>query len=257
MTRHNQAIHNFMLRSIKQLYGEKLGALDGEIGQVKDFYFDDDKWGVRYVVADTGSWLTGRQVLLSPHMLGRLAQAGKALRVYLTRQQIQDSPSIPLHLPVSRQYEEDYHKYYGWPYYRQGDALWGMSGVPMAELPTRQDPIESPSASGRSHHRPNAHLRSTRAVAGYNLQATDGTLGHVCDFMMEDQSWEIGQLVVKTGHWLSGKEVQIPMSKIDRINFEKSTVFVNLTSEAVEQKSRASCGRDGGDGLPNPSQVFL
>ncbi len=141
MTRHNQAIHNFMLRSIKQLYGEKLGALDGEIGQVKDFYFDDDKWGVRYVVADTGSWLTGRQVLLSPPICSAaLLRPEKCCAVHLTRQQIQDSPSISLHLPVSRQYEEEYHEYYGWPYYWQGDALWGMSGVSMAELPARREP---------------------------------------------------------------------------------------------------------------------
>ena len=55
-----------MLRSIKQLHGAKLGASDGEIGHVKDFYFDDQNWAVRYVVADTGSWLPGRQVLISP-----------------------------------------------------------------------------------------------------------------------------------------------------------------------------------------------
>ena len=86
-----------MLRSIKQLYGDKLGASDGEIGHVKDFYFDDQNWAVRYVVADTGSWLPGRQVLLSPHAFGRLRQAEKVLRVNLTRKQIEDSPSIESH----------------------------------------------------------------------------------------------------------------------------------------------------------------
>ena len=93
-----------MLRSIKQLYGNKLGASDGEIGHVKDFYFDDQNWAVRYLVADTGSWLPGRQVLISPHSLGRLDQAEKILRVNLTRKQIENSPSIESHKPVSRQY---------------------------------------------------------------------------------------------------------------------------------------------------------
>ena len=104
-----------MLRSIKQLYGDKLGASDGEIGHVKDFYFDDQNWVVRYIVADTGSWLSGRQVLISPHSFGSLPQAGKVLRVNLTRKQIENSPSIDSHKPVSRQYEEEYHRYYGWP----------------------------------------------------------------------------------------------------------------------------------------------
>jgi hypothetical protein len=220
-----------MLRSIKQLYGDKLGALDGEIGHVKDFYFDDQNWAVRYVVAETGSWLTGRQVLISPHSLGRLAPAGKVLRVNLTRKQIENSPSIESHKSVSRQYEEEYHRYYGWPYYWQGDALWGMSSVPMMELPSRP----SAPANGPQPERPDAHLRSTLAVNGYHLQASDGLLGHVCDFMMDDENWAIGQLVIKTGHRLSGNEVRIPSSKVDRISYEESTVFVNLTSEAVEQ----------------------
>jgi hypothetical protein len=223
-----------MLRSLKQIYGDKLGATDGEIGHVKDFYFDDVNWAVRYVVADTGSWLTGRQVLLSPHSLGRLVQAGGVLRVSLTRKQIEDSPSIESHKPVSRQYEEEYHRYYGWPYYWQGDALWGMSGVPFLALPSGPMPDELNTAGGPPSQRADAHLRSTKAVNGYHLQATDGLLGHVCDFMMDDQTWAIGQLVVKTGHRLSGKEVQIPMNKVDRVSYEESTVFVRLTSEAVE-----------------------
>jgi len=219
-----------MLRSVKQLYGDKLGASDGEIGHVKDFYFDDQRWTVRYVVADTGSWLSGRMVLVSPRSLGRLVQSGKVLRVKLTRKQIEDSPSIESHLPVSRQYEEEYHRYYGWPYYWQGDALWGASGVPIVAVQSTPpaDAVAPP------RERPDAHLRSTLAVNGYHLQASDGMIGHVCDFMMDDQSWAIGQLVIKTGHRLSGREVQIPTSQVDRIDYDKSTVFINLTREAVE-----------------------
>ena len=224
-----------MLQSIKQLYGNKLGASDGEIGQVKDCYFDDRNWAVRYVVADTGSWLPGRQVLISPHAFGSLHQAGKVLRVNLTRKQIEDSPSIESHKPLSRQYEEEYYRYYGWPYYWQGDGLWGMSGFPILELPPKPLPIEPASASGPQSERADTHLRSTQAVNGYHLQASDGTIGHVCDFMMDDKSWAIGQVVIKTGHRLSGKEVQIPSGKVDRISWDESKVFVNLTKEAVEQ----------------------
>jgi hypothetical protein len=224
-----------MLQSIKQLYGNKLGAADGEIGHVKDCYFDDRNWAVRYVVADTGSWLAGRQVLISPHAFGSLHQAGKVLRVNLTRKQIENSPSIEAHKPVSRQYEEEFYRYYGWPYYWQGDALWGMSGFPILELPPKSLPGEPASASGPQSERTDAHLRSTQAVNGYHLQASDGTIGHVCDFMMDDQSWAIGQVVIKTGHRLSGKEVQIPVNKVDRISWDESKVFVNLTKEAVEQ----------------------
>jgi len=226
-----------MLRSIKQLYGDKLGASDGEIGRVKDFYFDDQNWAVRYVVADTGTWLTSRQVLLSPHALGNAYPAGKVLTFNLTRKQIEDSPSIESHKPVSRQYEEEYYRYYGWPCYWQGDGLWGMSGIPILELPAKPLPSGKAAAIDPQHERADAHLRSTQAVNGYHIKASDGITGHVCDFMMDDQSWAIRQLVIKTGHRFSGKEVQIPTRKVDRISYPDSTVFVSLTKEAVDQGS--------------------
>ncbi len=224
-----------VLRSIKELYGSKLAASDGEIGHVKDFYFDDQNWAVRYLVVDTGSWLPGRKVLISPHAFGSLHQAGKLLQVNLTRKQIEDSPSIESHKPVSRQYEEEYFRYYGWPYYWQGDGLWGMSGFPILELPAKPLPSEPATAIGPQPERVDAHLRSTQAVNGYDIEASDGTIGHICDFMMDGQSWAIRQLVIKTGHRFSGKEVQIPTSRVSRISYEKSSVFVNLTSEAVTQ----------------------
>src|SRR5664279_4502288 len=199
-----------MLRIVKELYGAKLGASDGEIGQVKDFYFEDQNWVVRYLVAGTGSWLAGRKVLISPHAFGSLHQAGELVLVNLTRKQIENSPSIESHKPVSRQYEEEYHRYYGWPFYWQGSGLWGMSGFPILELPPNPLPSDSPNAIGPQPESTDAHLRSTQAVNGYHLQASDGIVGHVCDFMMDDKSWAIGQLVIKIGHRLSGKEVLIP-----------------------------------------------
>jgi hypothetical protein len=234
-----------MLRSVNQLYGDKLGAVDGEIGHVKDFYFEDQNWVMRYLVADTGSWLSGRKVLISPHAFVNLDWTGKLLLVNLTRKQIEDSPSIESHKPVSRQYEEAYYRYYGWPYYWEGSGLWGMSGVPLLELPPKPLPGEPASPSGRSPENADAHLRSAQAVNGYHIQASDGTIGHICDFLIDAHTWAIRQLVVKTGHRLSGKEVQIPTSDVDRISYEKSTVFVNLTSKAVEQSPEHHLVPDG------------
>ena len=225
-----------MLRSIKQLYGDRLGASDGEIGHVKDFYFDDLNWAIRYLVADTGTWLPGRRVLLTPHAFGSLHQDGRVLCANLTRKQIEGSPSIESHKPISRQYEEEYYRYYGWPYYWQGSSLWGMSGFPILELPAKPLPGESASTSDwHPGEGADAHLRSTQTVTGYQIKASDGMIGYICDFMMDVPSWAIRQLVIKTGHRFSGNEVQIPTSTVDRISYEESTVFVNLTQEAVEQ----------------------
>lgn len=224
-----------MLRSFKQLYRDKLGASDGEIGHVKDFYFDDQSWVVRYLVADTGTWLPGRQVLIAPHAFGGFHQAGKVLGVNLTRKQIEDSPSIELHKPVSRQYETEYYRYFGWPYYWQGDGLWGMSGIPILELPPKTAPGERNAASDLDLERADAHLRSAQAVNGYHISTGGEIIGHVCDFMMDDKTWAISQLVIKIGHRFTGKEVQIPVSQVDRISYDDSTVFVNLTRAAMEQ----------------------
>ncbi len=119
-----------MSHNLKQILGHKLAAADGAIGHVKDFYFDDKTWAIRYLVADTGHWLPGRQVLLSPYSFGRLDQDGKVLSINLTRKQIENSPSIDTDRPVSRQYEQNYYSYYGWPTYWEGGALWGTGDYP-------------------------------------------------------------------------------------------------------------------------------
>jgi hypothetical protein len=232
-----------MLQDLKRFNGSKLGASDGDIGHVHDFYFDDQSWAVRYLVADTGSWLPGRQVLISPHAFDSIVPAGKVLQVNLTRKQIEESPSIESHKPVSRQYEETYYRYYGWPFYWQGDALWGMSGFPILSLPANPPSVGPVAPSGRSPERADAHLWSAKAVNGYHIKASDGMVGHVFDFMMETQSWAIGQLVIKTGHRFSGKEVLIPTSKVDRIIYDESAVSVNLTIEAVEQSTEHDLAR--------------
>ena len=224
-----------MLQSINKLSGEKLGALDGEIGHVQDFYFSDQNWAVRYLVADTGNWLSGRKVLLSPYAIGQLYQDGKVLVANLTRKQIEDSPSIETHKPVSRQYEENYYKYYGWPYYWQGDGLWGMSGFPILESPPMPLPGTTAVAMDPKREPADAHLRSTQAVKGYHLQASDGITGHVGDFLVDNESWAIRELVIKTGNRFTGKEVRIPVSSVKQISYDESTVFVNLTKEAVGQ----------------------
>jgi hypothetical protein len=224
-----------MLQSIKQLYGNKLGASDGEIGHLKDFYFDDQNWVVRYVVAETGNWLTGRQVLLSPHAFRIVHPVEKVMPVNLTRKQIEGSPAIETHKPVSRQYEEEYHRYYGWPFYWEGDGLWGgMRGFPILEVPPKFATAEPPAASGPKTKRVDAHLRSTQAVNGYHLQATDGIVGHVCDFLMDHKSWAIGELVIKVGHRFTGKEVRIPVSKVSEISYDSSKVFVKMNTDDIE-----------------------
>ena len=234
-----------MSRSIKQLCGVKLHASDGEIGHVKDFYFDDQKWVVRYVVVDTGPWLLGRLVLIAPHAFSSLDQAGAFLAVNLTRQRIENSPPIESHKPVSRQYEEEYFRYYGWPSYWMGERIWGPNAFPVVSPGAFPSPMVSPSPSplpskvlpesGNALGVSDPHLRSTRALTGYHLQTREETIGHVTDFIMDDKSWALCHLVVGTGTWFSSKVIAISPSHVDRIHYADSTVFVNLTKETILQ----------------------
>ncbi|MGA2246937.1 MAG: PRC-barrel domain-containing protein [Verrucomicrobiota bacterium] len=227
-----------MLQSLKQLCGRKLGASDGEIGKVKDFYFDDQNWTIRYVVVDTGTWLTTRQVLLPPHVLPSLYQDGIIMLVNLTRKQIEESPSIETHKPVSRQFEEAYHRHYGWPTYWEYAGLPdGQSGLPILQSPSPTAPTGHPAPFDVKHKRSDTHLRSAQAVNGYRLMASDGTSGHLCDFMLDDQSWVIRQLVINVGNRFAGKEVVVSVNLVDAISYEESTVLVRLSIEAVGQSS--------------------
>ena len=184
------SIQHSLSRSIKQLYGSKLRASDGEIGHVKDFYFDDQKWGVRYVVVDTGSWLPGRLVLISPHAFGNFDESGHCLFVGLTRKQIENSPPIETHKPVSRQYEEEYYRYYGYPSYWNGVEMWGGAGFPVVPPPSLMPGGEERRFGSLDCEE--AHLRSTKELAAYHIQTSDGEIGHVTDFIMDDK---VGQFV--------------------------------------------------------------
>ena len=219
-----------MLQNLKDIYGHKLAASDGEIGRVKDFYFDDITWAVRYLVADTGTWLTDRQVLLSPHAFGRFEQDTKILHITLTRDKIKDCPPIHTHRPVSRQNEEEYFGYYGLSPYWDGAAAFGAS-----TLTTIRPPPTANKLRHGHNQRDDVHLRSTQAVTGYAIEASDGTIGSVSGFMVDHKTWFIRELVVETGHWYAGKEILITPAKVDRIGYAESKVFVQLTKADIEK----------------------
>ena len=219
-----------MLNKVKTLKGYKLESLDGEIGKVKEFYFDDQHWAIRYLVADTGNWLTGRQVLISPYALVAVNKEKQHIGVDLTKKQIEDSPSLGSDKPVSRQFEETYYGYYGWPAYWGGPYLWGSSLYPFIARDR-----EKWRESTENEKAWDPHLRSTHDVSGYNIQAADGEIGHVDDFIIDDETWAIRYLVIDTRNWWPGKKVLISPQWIERVSWSESKVFVNLPRETIKQ----------------------
>ena len=217
-----------MLDKAGTLKGYKLHGLDGEIGEVKEFYFDDQHWAIRYLVADTGNWLTGRQVLISPYALVAVAREERHIVIKLTKKQIEDSPSLNSDKPVSRQFEEAYYGYFGWPIYWSGPYMWG--GYPYI---VRDRGQWRESTRGEKAWDP--HLRSTHDVSGHHIQAADGEIGHVEDFIIDDETWAIRYLIIDTRNWWPGKKVLVSPQWIERVSWSESKVFVSLSREVIKQ----------------------
>jgi len=217
-----------MLCKANTLKGYTLDSLNGKIGKVKEFYFDDQHWTIRYLVADTGTWLTGRQVLLSPYALVAVNTEQQNIEINLTKQQIEDSPPLGSDKPVSRQYEDAYYGFYGWPTYWRGPCVWG-------DFPNiTQDPEQWKTAS-RGEKAWDPYLRSSEDVTGHHIQAADGEIGHVEDFIIDDETWAIRYLIIDTRNWWPGKKVLISPQWIERVSWLESKVFVNLPSETIKQ----------------------
>jgi uncharacterized protein YrrD len=217
-----------MLIKVKTLDGYSIqNTKDETIGNVKDVYFDDRHWTVRYLVANTGKWLTGRQVLVSPYALVAVNADHKNVVADLTKKQIEDSPSLDSDKPVSQQFESDYYGYYGWPAYWYGPYSWG--NYPYLERDHAKRGQRKPGEKAWNHH-----LRSSHEVTGYHIQAEDGEIGHVEDFVIDEETWQIRYLIVNTSNWWAGKKVLISPLWIKRVSWSEQKVVIDLTRETIK-----------------------
>jgi len=236
-----------MLRSLDDLKQYAIHATDGDIGRVSDFYFDDVGWAIRYLVVDTGSWLTGRKVLITPISIGKPGWPNKTLPVAITMEQVKNSPDIDTEKPVSRQHEGEFLGYYGYPDYWDGAGLWGAGVYPgmmvpglsndeLLRLPTRGrvDDRTRQFKPSPEHKADDVHLRSCREVSGYHIHASDGDIGHVSGMLVDEQTWAIRYLIIDTSNWWLGHQVLIAPLWIDQIQWPEEQVSVNLTRQQIQ-----------------------
>jgi len=226
-----------MLWKTSEIEGYAVAASDGKLGTVSDFLFDDASWLIRWLVVDTSNWLTGRKVLLPPSVLGHLDQKAEKFAVRLTTQQVKDSPDVDTDRPVSRQTETSVYEHYGWSPYWGGGFLaggYGFLGGGLAPAPllgsrqSEQDFIRTQRNEG------DPHLRSVNAVTGYHIHASDGEIGHVDDFLVEDADWSIHYLVVDTKNWWPGKKVLISPRSAREIDWGQKLVNLNVDRQRVK-----------------------
>jgi len=219
-----------MLHSIKSIIDYAIKAKDGDIGKVVDFYFDDEEWKIRYLVADIGGLIFGKKVLISPAAFyGRPKWEEREFPVILTTEMVKKCPDVDMDKPVSRQKEAELAKYYNWPLY------WTpMFGVPAAPLiPPKMEPLKK-SLPSQKKTAEDSHLRSSKEVFNYHIEAHDGEVGHVDDIIIDDESWDIRYAVVETRNWLPGKKVLISPRWIRKISWAESKVKVDLSREQIK-----------------------
>ena len=229
-----------MLTTASEIKGYAIAASDGDLGKVSDFLFDDSSWLVRWLVVDTSHWITGRKVLLPASALGHPDAAAQKFSVRLTKEQVKSSPDVDSELPVSRQMESNIYDYYGWsPYWGSGLYMGGfgygyVGGVmmpsppPVGSVQREEDLIRARHADG------DRHLRSIKAVTGYHIQATDGEIGHVKEFLLEDGDWSVRYLVVDTKNWWPGKKVLISPRSAKDIDWSEKLVSLDVDRQRVK-----------------------
>jgi hypothetical protein len=234
-----------MLRSVKDLGEYAIRATDGDIGHVRDFFFDDMSWVIRYLVVDTGGWLASRKVLITPLSIGHANWSEKVLPVAISKAQVRASPDIDTEKPVSRQHEMQYLGYYGYPYYWGGGGLWGMNDYPSLMLTgnggyatpesvaAREEELTFERTRAQRHRDEDPHLRSARAVMTYHVHARDGDIGHVDGLLVDEQTWAIRYLVVNTSNWWLGHQVLVAPQWIRSVSWLEAAVNVEMTREAI------------------------
>jgi uncharacterized protein YrrD len=225
-----------MLRSLKSLKQSRIQTSNGTIGSIADYLFDDARWSIRYLIVNTGGWLSRKEVLISPLVIEQVEASLQDIRLSVTKEKVENSPDVDSHLPVSRQKEKQHHDYYQWPYYWAGTGIGGMATYPtvmldrarLLQTPPREFPKDLSDDNG------DPHLRSAKVVEGYEISATDNLFGSVDDFIIDDESWTIRYLVINTAKFWFEKSVLISPEWVSSISWSDGRISVDLTKEQIK-----------------------
>jgi uncharacterized protein YrrD len=220
---------------MKDLEGYTIGATDGIIGHVKDFYFDDEAWIVRYLVVETGNWLASKRVLISPSAINEPNWSERTFPAAITQEQVKNSPGIDTDKPISRQHEMGYLDYYRYPHYWAGGDFWGdgPSLLGLRSEPSSHTLRSDVEANTADEQHGDSHLSSGNEIATYDLLATDGEIGRVQGVLVDERTWAVRYLVVDTSTWWFGHQALIAPQWIRIVSWDEKQVSVSLTRDAV------------------------
>jgi hypothetical protein len=221
-----------MLFGLKELIGFSIQATDGEIGKISDLYFDDQDWVVRFMIDRTGSWLRGRQVLISPASIEKTDWEQKHFYVSLTRVQVEQSPLVEVEKPLSRDIAQKLADYYNWP--SPVPIIGYNSGISFGSRPTPFVLMMGQRKIVRDKDADGTDLQSAATVLGYKISTNDGDLGIVDDFLVDDETWAIRYMIIDTRKGSDGKKILIAPEWIDWISWKQKRVSVSLDKGKIE-----------------------
>lgn len=236
-----------MLEKTQKLYGYTIKAEDGEAGEVVSMLFDDRDWSINYLVVDTGSWLAGRRVLLSTEAVKQVSWKNDLVISDVTKKKIKDSPTINLDKPISEQELAELHRYYGWASFRPGILPGAPVAVPGTALPISQT-IEyqiTDESRGEEHPREEMerHLRSSREVGSYRVDAEEETIGFVEDLLFETDDWTIRYFVVDAGGVLEQDRILLSRDWVRSLDWLKRDIDMAITIDAVKDAPEFGKGK--------------
>ena len=195
----------------KHIYGTALEGSDGRVGTLYDLLFDDQSWKLRHLVVSTGRWFRGLQVLVDPEVIERTDWPERHLQVRLTREQARQSPNADADLPVARR-----------------QILEAVTQALVSEAYWAKIPDLSSEFEG------DPHLHSTKMLTGLHIHCTDGQLGHVEDFVIDDETWRVADLVVDTRNWWPGKRVLVEPTLVKSIDWDDRGIRLTRSREQIE-----------------------
>lgn len=232
-----------MLQYLKKYKGLRVMLANGEdVGKVKDLYFEDDQWVVRYLVVDTGAWLAERLILISPYSVKFVNLEENFVSVKLTRDQIERSPTADTQKPISRRFEEHYANYFGWPFY-WGSAEFWPGGIYPTHLANRNDNLHGEDVSRLDYAEDSAwrerveesHLRSYTELKNYEIHARDGEIGMVEDLVIEDDTWALRYVQVDTKRFWASHGILLSTQWIDKISWLDQQCYTRLTVATIQK----------------------
>lgn len=224
-----------MERNINSLLNYNIEAKDGLIGEIEEFYFDDQNWKIRYFIVQTGNWLAERKVLIPLNAILKKTWENGNFPLNLTKNQVKNSPDIDTDKPVSRQKEEELYVHYQWETYWASGFYGGGALVGSMPIPLIEREVLSETDKKKTHQNDDNHLRSTETVTNYHVHATNGDIGHINDFIIDDKTWQIKFIVVDTQNWFGGKKVLIKVEDIKKIDWMENKILLNITTSTVEK----------------------